>query len=268
MSRLRIGFLLPTNKPHSLSLTNAAMRRLRDAGVLVEVLHPTRRFVDLGAVRVQHDLYVLKRTSGLAMSLAGSLHALGASIVNPYPASVTLQDKIATTRILRCAGLPIPASYIASDPEELAPLLEAGPLIIKPYQGASGYGIQVVRTPAELDAVQVQPKQPVFAQRYHPPDGRDRKLYNIGGRVFGVMKVFPARTEGEKHGEPFEPTAAQRDLVLKCGEAFGIDLYGVDIIESEGASYVVDMSSMPGFKGVPEAARLLADYFCRAASAS
>ena len=46
---------------------------------------------------------------------------------------------------------------------------------------------------------------------------------------------------------------------------FGIDLHGVDIIESEGQPYVVDMSTMPGFKGVPDAPLHLAEYFYDAA---
>ena len=56
-----------------------------------------------------------------------------------------------------------------------------------------------------------------------------------------------------------------REITLQCGHAFGIDLYGVDIIESEGTPYVVDMCSIPGFKGVPDAPRLLAQYFYAAA---
>jgi len=56
-----------------------------------------------------------------------------------------------------------------------------------------------------------------------------------------------------------------RDIALRCGRAFGIDLYGVDIIESDGMPYVVDMCSIPGFKGVPNAVTLLAQYFRNAA---
>src|SRR2546426_3564507 len=46
---------------------------------------PVDQAVDLSHVRVEHDLYVLRKTSGLAFSLAGALHALGAVVVNPYP---------------------------------------------------------------------------------------------------------------------------------------------------------------------------------------
>jgi hypothetical protein len=37
-------------------------------------------------------------------------------------------------------------------------------------------------------------------------------------------------------------------------------LYGVDLITSDGKPYVVDINTFPGFKGVPNASELLADY--------
>src|SRR5205823_8899021 len=45
-----------------------------------------------------------------------------------------------------------------------------------------------------------------------------------------------------------------------CGAALGIDLFGVTVVQSGGKPYVVDMTSIPGFKGVPDAARRLAEY--------
>jgi ribosomal protein S6--L-glutamate ligase len=105
----------------------------------------------------------------------------------------------------------------------------------------------------------------VFAQRYHPPRGRDRKLYSIGDRIFGVKRIFPATTDAERRGEPFTPSRELCDIARRCGQAFGIDLFGVDIIESGGQPYVVDMSSIPGFRGVPDAAVRLAEYFYAAA---
>ena len=265
MKRLRIGFLLPRYSSQSASQMPLVMRALADAGVVVEVVRPTERIVELSRLEVEHDLYVLKKISGLALSLAGALHSRGAAIVNPYPVTVALCDKIIMCRILQAAGVPTPATYVVSRPEELAPLLDAGPLVVKPYQGTGGYGVRVVRSPLELAEVPHDDQAPVLAQRYHEPSGRDRKIYRIGDRLFGVKKVFPARTEAEKHGEPFIPTAEQREIALRCGRAFGIDIYGVDIIESEGKPYVVDMSTIPGFKGVPDAPRHLASYFRAAA---
>ena len=264
MKRLRIGFLLPHYSPKSASLMPAVVEALAESGAIVEVIHPVEGILDLSKVRVEHDLYVLRHTSGLSLSLAGALHELGAIIVNPYPVSAALKDKIVASRTLEAAGVPTPAAYVASQPQQLLALLDLGPLVVKPYQGAGGHQVRIIRTPAELAEVNCG-REPVFAQRYHANDGRDRKIYAIGGRLFGVKKVFPRRTEEEKYGEPFTLSPELREIAVRCGRAFGIDLFGVDIIESEGVPYVVDMCSIPGFKGVPDAPRLLAQYFYAAA---
>src|SRR5437870_11497410 len=262
--RLRIGFLLPRYSPKSRSYMPAVVQVLAESGALVDVIHPMDGILDLSKVRVEHDLYVLRHTSGLSLSLAGALHELGAVVVNPYPVSAALRDKIVASRTLQAAGVPTPATYVASQPDQLLGLLDSGPLVVKPYQGTGGHHVRIIRSPAELAEVNCG-REPVFAQRYHANDGRDRKIYAIGGRLFGVKKVFPRRTEEEKHGEPFTLTPELRELAVSCGRAFGIDLYGVDIIESEGTPYVVDMCSIPGFKGVPDALRLLVQYILAAA---
>ena len=263
--RRRIGFLLPHYSPRSTSCWRLVVQAVADLGAEIETIHPLARPLELSTLQVRHDLYVLRKLSGLALSLAGALHELGAAILNPYPATAAVHDKIVAAGVLRTAGVPIPATYSASRPEDLAPLLDTGPLVIKPYDGGGGHHVHIVRNPAELASVPRQSGEPVFAQRYHPPQGPDRKIYVIGSQLFGVMKVFPRRTEAEKLGELFTPTPELRHIALRCGRAFGIDLYGVDIIESEGKPYVVDVSSLPGFKGVPDAPRLLARHICAAA---
>jgi len=215
-------------------------------------------------VRAECDLYVLKKISRLSLSLAGALHARGAVIVNPYPVTVTLRDKIVTAKILQSAGVPTPAAYVAAHPHELAPFLDGGPLVVKPYQGSDGVGVRVVRSLAELASVR-DGRDPVFAQRYHQPEGRDRKIYVVGDQLFGVKKPFPAKTEAEQRGEPFTPSPELCDIARRCGQAFGIDFCSVDIIESEGKPYVVDMSSIPGCGGVPDAPQHLASYLIAAA---
>ncbi len=262
---IRIGLLMPHYSARSSSYWPLVARALTEAGAVVDVVHPPRGAVELATLKVDHDLYVLRKLSGFALSLAGALHELGAAILNPYSASAALRDKIVGSRVLQEAGIPIPATYVASDADELLPHLEEGPLIVKPYLGAGGHHIHVVRTAVELAAVPVNKREPVFAQRYHPPHGRDRKIYAIGADLFGVKKIFPRRTDSDKLGEPFHVGAELADIARRCGRAFGVDLYGVDMIESGGRPYVVDVASVPGYKGVPDAPARLARHILAAA---
>jgi ribosomal protein S6--L-glutamate ligase len=230
----------------------------------VAVVYPDDELVDLTTLRPEHHLYVLKSRTPAALSLGGALHAAGAATLNPYPLAAACRDKIVASQLLRRAGVPLPDTYVAGDASRLAPLLASGPLVVKPHRGSQGRGVQVVRTTEELAAANGD-GGPVFAQRFHAPRGRDRKIYRIGEDVFGVKRVWPARTRAEKLGEPFVVEGELREIALRLGDALGIDLYGFDIVLSEDGPFVVDFSPFPGFKGVPDAPTLLADYIERAA---
>jgi fructose-1,6-bisphosphatase/inositol monophosphatase family enzyme/glutathione synthase/RimK-type ligase-like ATP-grasp enzyme len=256
---MRICMLLVKHPPERRSpMVPELLERLRAAGATVEVRYPDDALQDLGELRVEHDLYVLKSGTEAALSVAGALHALGAQIVNPWPAAAALRDKAIATRVLQQAGVPVPRTWVAGDPAALAPLLAGGPVIVKPVRGSQGRGVQVIS--GEEDLRERAPEGGLaFAQRFHAPEGEDRKLYAVGGRIFGVKRTWPPRTYEEKVGRPFEVGPDLAELAWRCGEAFGLDLFGVDVVVSEGRPWVVDMQCFPGFKGVPEAAARLAD---------
>ena len=85
------------------------IRLLAEWDAMIEVIYPEERTIDLGAVRPDHDLYVLKSGSELALSLAGALHAAGAKIVNPYPVAAMMRDKIVSTRVLSRTATRMPS---------------------------------------------------------------------------------------------------------------------------------------------------------------
>lgn len=259
---MNIGIILEKASLESLSPITADMVRvLEEWGVNVKLLAPLSALSDPAHLQNECELYVLKKPACKGvLSIAGILHGLGANIVNPYPVSVMLRDKIIALRILQAHDAPVPEFYVAESPEQLAPMLKRGPLIVKPYDGSQGKGIRIVSDETSLREVEAVDGL-IFAQRYYPPEGRDYKIYCIGDQLFGVRRVWPARNYAEKLGEPFTLTPAMREIAMRCGQAFNVTLFGVDLIQHEGRLYVVDMSGSPGFKGVPNAALRLADYF-------
>ncbi|MGH9831607.1 MAG: ATP-grasp domain-containing protein [Blastocatellia bacterium] len=258
---MKIGVITKREKAtKSGSVMQEAIGLLQSRGVAVEAIYPEDACVDIAEVKADCDLYLLKSGTEAALSLAGVLHAAGAKILNPYPTVVAMRDKIISTKMLQAADVPLPETYFASKPEQLADLLKEGAIVVKPFWAASqGRGVQIVKTEDELANV-TSDEGVIFAQRYHQPDGLDHKLYVIGDQVFGVRRVWPPKTLEDKLGEPFNVPAEMREIALSCGRAFGVGLYGVDLITSSGKPFVVDINTFPGFKGVPNAAELLAHY--------
>lgn len=239
---------------------------LTQRGVDVQCLFPEQQTLLLSDIHVEADLYVLKSGSEMALSLAGCLHVQGANIVNPYPTVAMLRNKIIVTQALQAAGIPVPATLFTAKPDDLRPLLTRGPLLMKPYRGSRGIGIRLVRNADELGE---QPGDtPLLAQQYLPPDGPDHKIFRIGDHFFGVKRVWPLRTYEDKIGVPFTPDSTLIDIAVRCGKCFGIDLYGLDVIFSQGQPFVVDVNKFGSYMGVPNAAQCLADYLYEAGKRS
>jgi ribosomal protein S6--L-glutamate ligase len=263
---MRVAFFLKRySNPRLSPIIPEVVRLLAGRGVDVDAIYPEEAVTDLTALRPEYDLYVLKSRTDIALSTAGALDAAGAVILNPYAIAAACRDKVVASQLLRSAGVPLPETYVAGHPEQLAPLLESGPLIVKPHRGSQGRGVRVVRSVGELDGDPWE-GAPVFAQRYHELRGRDRKIYRIGDRIFGVKRVWPARTYEQKLGEAFRVEGELRELALRLGSALGLTLYGFDVVLTDRGPYVVDFSPFPGFKGVPDAPALLADYVYDAAA--
>jgi ribosomal protein S6--L-glutamate ligase len=169
-------------------------------------------------------------------------------------------NKIVVARVLRAAGIPVPATWALGEASELGRVGNRGPLVVKPYDGHRGAGVRVVRDVSELAAaVAERPDGPLLVQEHVPGTGEDLKVYVIGDLVFAVRKPFSS-TSFSVPGRPVTVTDDVREIALGCGAALGLGLYGLDVIESPGGPVVVDVNYFPGYKGVPGAAPLLADY--------
>jgi ribosomal protein S6--L-glutamate ligase len=263
----RIHFLLVRRTPPGLGPVLAEVyARLHSRGIEVDDSIPEERLLSTDELVVRHNLYVLKSHTELALSTAGTLRALGARLLNPYRSCLLTQDKITSSKLLRDAGVPVPCSWVTDDYGLLVPLLATGPLIAKPNRGHLGKGIRILRRAEDLRFL-CHTEGPFLFQRYLETDTEDVKAYVVGRSAFAVTKRFSPHSY-QIHGHPIELDARTRDIVLRCGEVLGLHLYGVDLVRTERGPCVVDVNYFPGYKGVPGAAKLIADYIYRYAVAA
>lgn len=221
-----------------------------------EPLDPGPRDVALPPVAATADLLVLRDVPPV------TLRALVAGPVrccNPAMATAWAADKSRTDQLLRLAEVPMPDSTTVADWAAVH-VVAAGPVAVKPWTGRDGRGVLLARRPADLPAAAPYPG-PYLVQQLVPGDGPDRKVYVIGTQVAGVLRPWPVRTRTDKHGQPYAPTPAERAAALGAGLALGLEVYGVDLRGDADRPVVVDVNPMPGFAGVPDADRHLADHF-------
>ena len=168
------------------------------------------------------------------------------------------QNKIIVSRLLREGGVPAPRTWVTGDFSLLSDLASKSSLIIKPYMGHRGAGIVKIDNPDQLKA-HTAPDYPVIVQDFKPGSGEDLKVYVVGDQVFGVQKPFSEMSFAVP-GRPVPISDEVREISLRVGTVCGLGLYGLDIIESADGPFVVDVNYFPGYKGVPNAAPMIADY--------
>jgi ribosomal protein S6--L-glutamate ligase len=259
---MRIRFLLARRVPDGPSqIVLEAAHILARLGFEVESTIPEEMVQRPERMDPGVDLWILKSYTPLSLTLAGALHAAGARVLNPYPACAAARNKILAAQVLEAHGIPAPRSWVTGNLALLAPLAREMPLVVKPSMGWRGEGVRMIRSEAELLALPAA-QEPVLVQELIPGPGVDLRVYVAGDQVFATRKPFSS-TSYSVPGEEVPVTDEVRRIALRCREAFGLGLFGLDIIEGPSGPRVVDVNYFPGYKGIARAPEAVASYIAR-----
>lgn len=274
---MRICFLMEPPRSTT-SVTFDVIKGLEESGADLKVVTERAGLIDLEKFSFDYDLYLFKSHSPLAESLAAAAHHRGCTLLNEYPATMKVRDKILTCTMLLQAGIPTPKTFVTDSLEALKPVASEIPIVVKPYRGRRGQGIEVCMDGTALDALieargaaeaadddggedgSALGERLVFAQEYLEHELYDYKAYAIGDYVHAIKRVFPATTKEEKLGHPVGDDPELADLVRRCGKLFGLELYGVDLVKTPKGFSVIEVNCFPGYKGVPDGGARIANY--------
>jgi len=275
---MRICFLMEPPRS-STSVTHEVLNGLKASGADVEVVTERSGLIDLENFKFDYDAYLFKSHSPLAESLAAAAHYRGAKLLNEYPATMKVRDKVLTCTLLLQGSIPTPRTFVTDSIETLRPVVREMPVVVKPYRGRRGMGIEVCLNEAEFDelvkrrAADISSddddggedgtalgERLIFAQEYEEHEPFDYKAYAIGDYVHAIKRIFPAKTKEEKLGTPVGDDPELVDLVRRCGKLFGLQLYGVDLVKTPKGYSVIEVNCFPGYKGVPEGGERIAKF--------
>jgi ribosomal protein S6--L-glutamate ligase len=261
-------------------VTYDVLSGLQSSGADVEVVTERSGLVDLQNFKFDYDLYLFKSHSPLAESLAAAAHYRGGKLLNEYPATMKVRDKVLTATMLLQAGIPTPRTFITDSIETLRPIARETPIVVKPWRGRRGQGIEICMNEAQFDELierragdsaeadddgggedgTALGERLIFAQEFEEHEPFDYKAYAIGDYVHAIKRIFPATTKEEKLGTPVGDDPELARLVRRCGEVFGLKLYGVDLVKTAKGYSVIEVNCFPGYKGVPQGGELISQF--------
>jgi ribosomal protein S6--L-glutamate ligase len=211
------------------------------------------------------DVAVARGRSWSVLCLLEWLDRRAVPVINRRSAIAAVHNEAEMTVRLASAGLPMPRTW-------LGPLTQLGeqlsgadfPVIVKPVFGDNCRGLEVICSREQLSALHWLDSLAVV-QAFIPGLEFDLKLYCIGSEVWAVRKPSPLAAKffpgSSANGAELLPVSpAWRDVALRCGEVFGLELYGVDCIETSAGLLVIEVNEFPNYSAVPGADEKLSQY--------
>jgi ribosomal protein S6--L-glutamate ligase len=239
-----------------------AVAALRAAGHDVDLVVADRHVADLGAP-AGADVVLARGRSPALLSLLRAAEAAAVPVINRAAAIAAVVDKAGMGAALAADGVPVPRSWVGPV-DVLATWADLSfPLVLKPVCGDNARGLVVVSSRPELAAVP-WPEQVALAQSYHRGDGMDLKLYVAGEHVWAVRRPSPIAADGTPGpvptaGDPVPVPPVTAELARRCGDVFGLRLFGVDCVDAGSGPLVVEVNDFPNYRGAPGASEAIAD---------
>jgi ribosomal protein S6--L-glutamate ligase len=241
------------------SMPLAVVRQLVAWGHSVDVFEPGRTIARISELvrEGNYDAWVLKTVSGgPGLSVLEAVAASGLTTINDANAIRLVRDKAVAAAIARRAGLASPLTYFAAAPTLLRQVPpEHYPLVVKPVGGNSGRAVHLVRKPAELRSLarSLAGQGFLIAQPYVSNPGVDVKVYSVAGELHATIRRSPLHPGVPVRGGTTALTSELSRIAAAVGEVFGLDLYGVDLVEGPDGWVLVDVNDFPSFQRVPNA---------------
>jgi ribosomal protein S6--L-glutamate ligase len=207
------------------------------------------------------DVVISRTRNRFGLALLRAAGRPGITTLPRWESVAHVRNKARAVETLAARAIPMPRTHLGESPAALKRLdADEFPLLLKPHLGDNASGIVLVRHPLELDDL-AWPDGLVVAQEFVDSGSIDLKLYAVGEQLWAVRRPSPLSGSrgAARPPERVEVTPELERLARSCGDAFELELYGVDVLLSPRGPLVVDVNEFPNYTGVDDAPRAIAE---------
>ena len=179
-------------------------------------------------------------------------------------AIVRSRDKLRSLQILSKNGLGMPktafTNFSKGGEKQLIEQVSGAPVIIKLLEGTQGLGVVLAETKKAAQSV-VEAfhglKARIIVQEYiKEAKGADIRAFVVNGKVVGAMKRQGAEGEFRSNlhrggvATVIKLSRAEKQAALNAAKALGLDVAGVDMLQSARGPLILEVNSSPGLEGI------------------
>lgn len=188
---------------------------------------------------------------------------MGTFCVNESVAISRSRDKLRSLQLLSRKDVGLPRTGFASKPDNIKDLIKnvgGAPLVIKLLEGTQGIGVVLADTDKAAESIIeafMGLKANILVQEYiKEAGGADIRCFVVGDKVVAAMKRQGA--EGEFRSNLHRGGSAklirlskdERATAVKAAKVMGLNVCGVDILQSANGPVVMEVNSSPGLEGI------------------
>ncbi len=202
----------------------------------------------------------------------------GIKTINSAASTKLCNNKALTTNVLVKASISVPRTAIVFSVEEAMKIGQklGYPLVVKPIWGSWGRLLSKVESQETLETI-LEHKQALnspqnsifYLQEYIEKPDRDIRVFVVGGKpiaaMYRVSKHWLTNTAKGAIPKGMKLNKELNALVEKTVQALGVEIAGVDIVESKKGYLVLEVNATPEFRGLKEVtnvniAKLIVEY--------
>jgi ribosomal protein S6--L-glutamate ligase len=188
---------------------------------------------------------------------------LGTFTPNESQSITRSRDKLRSLQLLARAGIGLPVTGFAHSTKDIDGLLETvggAPVVVKLLEGTQGVGVVLAETKKAAESVIAAFRQldaNILVQEYiKESGGSDIRCIVVGNRVVAAIKRTSApgdfRSNLHRGGtaEKIRLTPEERSIAVRAARTVGLNVSGVDLLQSNHGPVVMEVNSSPGLEGV------------------
>ena len=276
---MRIGILTRNQNLYSMRRMKLEARKI---GMQCDMINPLscqliidgdRSRVMLGSKALLDYDAILPRIGAsiteYGLSVVKHFEMLGVVTINRSQAIAESRNKMRSLQVLTEAGILVPSTVLTRSTRRLRGAVDAVkglPVVLKILQGTQGIGVMLVHTPISLgsvlDTLRTLDQDVIIQQFIAEGAGSDYRAFVVGDKVVAAMMRTAPRGEFRSNihrggqGNVIKLPPHYQKTAIKAAKVLGLEIAGVDLMESNQGPLVIEVNSSPGFEGIEKATGL------------
>lgn len=210
---------------------------------------------------------IIPRISGtinsFGMSVVKQFELMHIPAVNSSSAIALARDKFMCAQYLLARSIAVPATAMIRNPEDIETALKlvgGPPVILKLIEGAQGIGVILAESrdsiESTINAFFSLGQNIIIQQFVAESKGRDIRVLVVGGEVVASMRrvaragEFRTNIHRGGQGERILLPPLYADIAVRAARTIGLDVAGVDMIESDDGPKVLEINPSPGIEAL------------------